>query len=198
MPRTSTRVLPARSRERRDALLDQLTDLYLAEGFLRLGMGDLAERLSCSRSTLYLVAPSKEQIITAVVRHYFKRAAARINRHADAVEDAAGRLHAYLDAVAEELAPATDAFYSDLADFAPAAEIYQANTEMAAQRVHDLVADGVSAGALRQVDARFVGAAVAEVMTSIQSGRIEAATGLNDAAAYRALADLVVTSLLAR
>jgi hypothetical protein len=50
----------------------------------------------------------------------------------------------------------------------------------------------VAAGALRPVDAAFVGAAVAQVMTAIQGGAIASASGLADAAAYRALADLVV------
>jgi hypothetical protein len=50
----------------------------------------------------------------------------------------------------------------------------------------------VEAGSLRAVDASFVGAAVAQVMTAIQGGAIAAASGLADAEAYRALADLVV------
>jgi hypothetical protein len=43
------------------------------------------------------------------------------------------------------------------------------------------------------VHASFVGAAVASVMGAIHRGEITAATGLDDAAAYRELADLVVT-----
>ena len=57
--------------------------------------------------------------------------------------------------------------------------------------MQDIISEGVEAGRLRPVAARFVGAAVAEVMTAIQAGRIEAATGLDDAAAYAELAELV-------
>ena len=61
--------------------------------------------------------------------------------------------------------------------------------------MQELVAEGVAAGVLRPVNAAFVGAAVARVMTGIQDGTIKEATGLDDAEAYRHLADLVMASL---
>ncbi|GAA3524191.1 TetR/AcrR family transcriptional regulator [Nocardioides daeguensis] len=192
------RTLPARTRQRRDALLDELVELFLAEGFAGFGIGELAQRLSCSRSTLYLVAPSKEQLITATVRRFFKRAAERIEDRVEAAADPADRLSTYLTAVADELAPASPRFYADLAGFPPGAEVYRANTAQAAARVQALVTEGVAAGTLRKVNATFVGAAVAEVMDAIGDGRIGTATGLDDAQAYQALVDLVATGLRAR
>lgn len=179
------------AQRRGEQLLDQLIALYLAEGFLAFGMGDLASRLRCSRSSLYLVASSKEQIIVTAVRRYFRRAAERIEERIEAEQDRGLRLQVYLAAVSDELAPASERFYADVAAFAPARELYEANTRHAAQRVQDIVVEGVAAGALRPVNARFVGAAVAEVMAAIQGGRIEAAADLDDADAYRALSDLV-------
>ncbi len=179
------------SDDRGSQLLEELIQLYLAEGFLAFGMGDLAARLRCSRSSLYLVASSKEQIIVTAVRRYFRRAEERIEALIAAEPDPAERLVASLVAVAAELEPATERFFADLAEYPPAREIYQENTERAAQRIQDLVTEGVDAGALRQVNARFVGAAVAQVMAAIQEGRIEAATGLSDAEALRSLGELV-------
>ena len=176
---------------RNDALLDELIELFLEHGFLAFGIGDLAARLRCSRTTLYTVATSKEQIVLAAVRGYFKRAADRIETKVAAEPDAGLRLRVYLAGVSEELAPAGEQFFADLAAFAPAAEVYEQNTRQAAQRVQDLVAAGVAAGRLRPINARFVGGAVAEVMAAIQVGRLEAATGIGDAEAYAELADLV-------
>lgn len=183
---------------RRDELLEELTALFLAEGFLHLGVGDLAARLRCSRTTLYQVADSKEQIIGAVVRAYFRTATARVEEQVAADPDVGRRLVTYLRAVAEALAPASEAFHRDLGAFAPAREIYEANTARAARRVQQLVDAGVASGALRPVDARFVGAAVAHVMHGIQSGSLRAATGLTDAQAYASLADLVLDGVRAR
>jgi AcrR family transcriptional regulator len=176
---------------RGEELLEQLIELYLAEGFLSFGMGDLAARLRCSRSTLYLVASSKEQIVVTAVRRYFRRAAERIETRVEAEPDTGRRLQVYLAAVSDELAPASEQFYADIAEYPPARELYGENTRLAAQRVQDIVATAVKVGSLRPVNARFVGAAVAEVMTAIQAGRIEAAAGLGDAEAYRALSDMV-------
>lgn len=180
-----------RARRTREDLLDELVALFLVEGFTHLGVADLAARLRCSRSTLYAVAPSKEQLVLAAVRHFFRRATGRIEPVVQAEPDAGHRLGVYLAAVARELEPAGTAFRADLAAHPPAEEVYRANTERAARRVQELVDDGVRAGRMRPVDARFVGAAVAEVMTGIQRGVLRERTGLADAEAYAALADLV-------
>lgn len=188
------RPLPEKTRARRDEILAGLQRLFLAEGFTGFSVSDMAARLRCSKSTLYLVASSKEQIVVAAVRSYFRRAAERIEARVAASRDPR-RLAVYLEAVAEELEPASERFYADLAAFPPANEVYQDNTLVAADRVRQLVTEGVEAEVLRPVDAAFVGTAVAQVMTGIQSGAVREATGLADADAYRHLADLVMTSL---
>ncbi len=185
-----------RADRRRAELLGRLADLFLAEGFLGFGVGDLAARLRCSRSSLYLVAGSKQEIVLATLRAWFRGAAERIEQRVLAEPDPAARLRTYLLAVSDELAPASSAFYADLLAHPPAGGVYEEHTRYAARRVRALVDAGVEAGVLRPVDAVFVGAAVAEVMTGIQAGRVGAATGLSDAEAYRSLADVVVGGLV--
>ncbi|GGM41036.1 TetR family transcriptional regulator [Dactylosporangium sucinum] len=182
---------------RRAELLDQLRDLFLAKGFAAFSIGDLTDHLRCSRTTLYAVAPSKEQIVLAVVRSYFRGAAERIEARVSAAGGPRDRLAVYLDAVAAELQPVSAEFFADLAGFGPGNDIYQENTRFAARRVQRLVVEGVDAGELRPVDASFVGAAAAQVMGAIQRGEIQAGTGLDAAEAYRQLADLVLGSLTA-
>jgi AcrR family transcriptional regulator len=180
----------------RHQLLDELIELFLAEGFLEFGIGDLAARLRCSRTTIYRVAETKEQVVLAAVRGFFRRAAERIEAQVAAEADPGARLAVYLTAVAAELAPASEHFYADLQAYAPAAAIYRDNTRLAAERVQALVTAGAEAGALRAVDAAFVGAVVARVMSGIQEGEIGTATGLADADAYRLLADLVMRGVM--
>jgi len=189
------RLLPAHTRERREHVIDDLMDLFLAEGFHSFSMGELARRLKCSKTTLYLVASSKEQIVVTTVRAFFRRAASRIEARVASSGDARERISVYLDAVATELQPASQQFYADVNVFGPANQAYGENTFVAAQRVQDLVNEGVAAGVLRSVNAEFVGAAVGHVMTAIQSGAIEAATNVDDASAYRQLADLVIAGI---
>ena len=58
---------------RQTELLDQLEALFLAEGFAGFTLDDLAGRLHCSKSTLYALAGSKEQLAMRVVRHFFRK-----------------------------------------------------------------------------------------------------------------------------
>jgi AcrR family transcriptional regulator len=188
-------VTSARGEGRRADLLAELTALFLREGFASFGVATLAARLRCSKTTLYLVAGSKEQIVVAAVRSFFRTAADRIEARVAAAADPVERLRRYLDGVAVELAPASEAFYADLTAFAPAAEVYEENTRHAARRVRELLDEGVAAGVLRPVHAAFVAAAVAQVMAAIQRGDLRAATGLNDAEAYRELTDLLLSAV---
>ncbi|MCW2581924.1 MAG: putative transcriptional regulator [Frankiales bacterium] len=180
---------------RREALLDELVDLFLAEGFASFTLEDLARRLRCSKSTLYAVAGSKEQLVVAVVRRFFARATQTVESRAADPVDPRERIEAYLLAVSEQLRPAGPAFFADLAAFPPAGEVYARNTRTAARRVQQLVSEGVAAGTIRPVHASFVGAVVAQVMGAIHSGEISTATGLDDAAAYAELAALVLAGL---
>ena len=193
--RSTPHLLLERSGERRDQVIDDLVDLFLAEGFQTFSMEELARRLKCSKTTLYLVAASKEQIVVTTVRAFFRMAASRIEARVASSGDVREHISVYLDAVARELQPASPKFYADVNDFGPANQVYRENTLVAAQRVQDLVNEGVAAGALRPVNAEFVGAAVGQVMTAIQSGAIEAATNEDDASSYRQLADLVIAGI---
>ncbi|GAA4129531.1 TetR/AcrR family transcriptional regulator [Nocardioides fonticola] len=183
-----------RGAARRAELLDGLIEVMLREGFAGLSLDDLAARLQCSKSTLYAVAASKEQLIAAAVREFFRRATERVEARAAAEPDATERIRAYLDAIAAELAPATPTFLADVDAFAPTREIYDRNTSAAAARVADLVAAAARPG--RPVDAAFVGAVAAAVMPAIQHGRLGWGAPHDHAAAYSALADLILAGLV--
>jgi AcrR family transcriptional regulator len=179
-----------RSSARRAAILDGLVEIFLAEGFLGFSVEDFAERLQCSKSTLYAIAPSKEQLITVVVRAFFRRSTERIDAVLAAETDPVARISAYLSGISDELAPASSAFFGDLGMFTPARELYESNTAIAARRVEELVHAAGPHGPT--LDAAFIGAVAGATMESIQRGEMAAMTGLSSATAYRLLADLIV------
>lgn len=86
-------------------------------------------------------------------------------------------------------------FMSDLDAFAPAREVYEQNTRIAARRVQELITDGVAQGDFRGVHATFAGDLVATMMVRIQQGRVREATGLDDASAYRELASILTAGI---
>jgi len=167
--------------------------MILAEGFAEISMGDVARRLKCSKSTLYGIAASKEQLLNTVVRTFFRDATERVEASLVHATSPTDRIRVYLDAISVELAPASPQFFADVNAFAPARDIYRDNTRAAAARVQELVEDAAPAA-----DARFVAAVAGQVMESIQRGDLRAATGLDDSAAYRSLAELIVAGLTQR
>jgi AcrR family transcriptional regulator len=189
----TTAVPSATGLTRRQAeLLDQLEALFLAEGFARFTLEDLAVRLHCSKSTLYALAGSKEQLAQRVIKHFFRKATDAVEASTVTVRDPGLRVTAYLTAVAAALAPAGPAFHRDLDSFDPGREIYERNTALAADRVRDLISDGVAQGRFREVHPALVADTVTTLMFRIGRGDTARATGLDDAAAYRELAALLL------
>lgn len=180
---------------RREQLTEALIELFLDRGFLAFNVEQLAAHLRCSKSTVYSIAPSKEQIVTAVVRAFFRRATERVEARTTDAGTPADRIRAYLEAISAELEPGSPAFFADLDRFAPAMEIYRRNTEIAAARVKELMTESLSTDSRSGLDVDFVGAVASLTMEYIHRGQISAATGLDDSAAYRALADLIVAAM---
>ncbi|GAB2568268.1 TetR/AcrR family transcriptional regulator [Kribbella endophytica] len=190
-----TTVVPGRRTRRQSELLDRLLSLFLTQGFSRFTLDDLAAELRCSKTTLYALAPSKEQLAVEVVKHYFKNATAQVEATVARQTRHDRRIAAYLNAVADALRPASRTFLDDVATFAPARSVYERNTRIAADRVRTLIEDGIASKTFRQVDIGFAAEMVAHIMQAIQRGDIARRTGLNDAEAYRELASFVLHSL---
>lgn len=190
-----TTVVPGRRTRRQSELLDRLLSLFLTQGFSRFTLDDLAAELRCSKTTLYALAPSKEQLAVEVVKHYFKNATAEVESAVAKQTRPDRRIAAYLTAVADALRPASRIFLDDVGTFAPARSVYERNTRIAADRVRTLIEDGIAGKAFRQVDIGFAAEMVAHTMQAIQRGDIARRTGLSDAEAYRELASFVLHSL---
>jgi AcrR family transcriptional regulator len=187
--------LSAALTRRQAHLRDELVDLVLAQGFRHLTVDDIAGQLACSKRTLYALADSKEQLATLAVRQFFRRATEQVEDAIARTRSPARRVTRYLEAVATALAPASRAFRDDVARFPPTREIYERNTEAAAQRVRELVDEGQLAGVFRTMHSAFLAEVVTATMHRITSGEIEQATGLSDAAAYDQLAVLVLSAV---
>jgi AcrR family transcriptional regulator len=188
---------PGFATRRRTELFDTMVDLFLGEGFAHLTLDEIAARLHCSKSTLYTLAGSKEQLVQAAMVHFFRRATADVEASIAAIATARERITAYLSAVGIALAPASAQFMTDLHAFTPAREVYERNTRIAARRVQELIDEGVAAGDFRDVHAAFAADLAATMMVRIQQGVIRERSGLDDADAYRELAAILTAGISA-
>lgn len=182
---------------RQSEVFSKLVSLYLGRGFSDFTLEEAATELRCSKSTIYALAGSREQLVRAVVVSFFRAAAEHVEERLAAEYDPIRRLEVYLGAVADALRPASAAFMDDVAAFAPAREIYERNTAIATQRVHELIVEGISAGVFRDVPTGFIAEVMSTVMVRIQQRAFSKNAGLSDAEAYSELAALIVSGIRA-
>ena len=183
---------------RRTALLQRLEGIFLAEGFSSFTTDDLCRRLHCSKSTLYSIARTREQIILAVTRHFFARSTATIEAMVATDNDPARRIVRYLGGVGAAMRQNSPVFYADLVAYPPTAEIYRVNSAAAARRVRSFIDDGVAAGAFRSNDAGLAARSVALLIDGVQSGTLLEGTDLSPGQAYAELGELIVFGLVVR
>lgn len=180
---------------RREDLLGQVTDIFLAEGFTSVTVDDLARRMHCSKSTLYGVGATKEQLVVAATKHFFGTEADRIEHAVTAYDDPQVKITTYLEGVAQAMRRNSPAFYADMVSYAPTAEIYTRNTARAAERIQEMIDEGVHAGVFRSTNGAFAAQVVALAIEAVQSGTLLERTGLSAAESFAQLADLLLNGL---
>ena len=112
-------------------LLDALKDMGLREGFASLGVFEIATRLSCSKRTLYYLAPSKRELVLLVLKRFFARIRCDAATACENAGDAQQRIYAYLQTgvrAAENLSPTS---LADIHRWPPARAIWQESCPLA-------------------------------------------------------------------
>ncbi|MTD56935.1 TetR/AcrR family transcriptional regulator [Amycolatopsis pithecellobii] len=182
---------------RQRVLLTELEKLFLVEGFIDFTLDDLAAKMHCSKSTLYALAPSKEQLAVRVVAHFFRGAAEEMEKRIADLDDARAIIEAYLAGIAQYLNRASPAFMRDINDFPPARAAYEMNSRAAAAHLRSFIARGVEDGVFRDVHATLIAEMAGVLVESIQSGVVGSRAGVSDAEAFTALAELLLGGLAA-
>ena len=90
--------IAAVSKPRAMVLLGSIEAIILSDGFARLCISDLAERLSCSKRTIYEIAPTKNALVLKVLGDFFAQIRTDAAFAATTKPLAAERLHDYLQA----------------------------------------------------------------------------------------------------
>jgi AcrR family transcriptional regulator len=178
--------------------LAELEALFLAEGFIGFTLDDLAAKTHCSKSTLYTLAPSKEQLAVRVVARFFKGAAEMLEERIAGLTDARQIVGEYLAGISAYLGRASAAFMSDINDFAPARAAYELNSRAAAARIRAFINQGVADGVFREVHATLIAEMAGLLVEGIQTGVVGARAGVSDAEAFSALSELLLEGLETR
>jgi len=108
---------------RQNEILDALSALIVDEGFAELTVGDLADRLRCSRRTLYTLAASRDALLVGVIERLFDTWSATCATMADAAGEGSEAVVAFLVAAVAHCG-ATPRFLADVAAHPDAAMLY--------------------------------------------------------------------------
>jgi AcrR family transcriptional regulator len=108
---------------RQHEILGALGRIILREGFDDLTVAVLADRLRCSRRTLYTLAPSRDDLIVGVVQDMFSSWMRRAQAAVDQSDDDVDAVVAFL-AAGLEVGDATARFFADVAAHPDTADIH--------------------------------------------------------------------------
>jgi AcrR family transcriptional regulator len=177
---------------RQREVLDDLEKRVAVENFAELTMAEIASETNCSLRTLYGIAPSKEELVLAVV----DRRLHRIGRAAISRLDASMRpldaLRAYLQAANEAVQPESESFSRNFADVPGAQRLLDSHEDYVVAVTRDLLDRAVDEGQIDPVDT----AALAHVLGGLgrEFGRPEVAEIA--AAPAKATADAITDIIL--
>ncbi|AWB85026.1 TetR/AcrR family transcriptional regulator [Corynebacterium liangguodongii] len=183
-----TRELTTRQRE----LFDTLKADFLAEGFESFTIDSAVKRYHCSKSTIYALGGSRDEIIRRVLISFFQDIA---RATAPTAESPALALRKYFAAMSEALAPVSPTFARDLAVEAVAQEVYSVNTAAAVATIKALINAGIESGEFSTPSPEFIAALIYRTMSDIQQGEYAEDIGLS--AAYRELGRLILGGIAA-
>lgn len=175
-----------------DLLMGAITKVFLRDGFADMQHAELARRVDTTHSAVEDLCPDWSGLVELVVGEFLASAALRIDLRVAGVTGPRAKLIAFLDALSVELAVVGEQFYADLETCAPGLALYRMHTRQAAQRVQSLVGQGISAGELREVNSRFVGAILLSVLTSVQRGEMPATACLGHDRTCSLLTDILL------
>ena len=186
-PATERR-LTARQRE----LLDELEELVAAEGLAELTMAEIAAQVNCSLRTLYGIAPSRDELVLAVVDRRLRRIGRKAMESLDESLSPLAALRAYLQAANHAVQPEAVTFSRDFANVPGAQRLLDAHEGYVMAVTRSLLDRAVKDGDVSPVDT----AAVAHVLGGL--GREFARPNLADvtAASPKVAADALTEIIL--
>jgi AcrR family transcriptional regulator len=166
-------------------LLDSLQKLFFEEGFLKFRMDDLARELHCSKHTLYVLAPSREELFELVIERFLSHLRAEGEAAASAAADRISALTAYLESAVRGTRRNSVQFISDLAEFVPGRRRLRNHQRQRVAGLEKIVAAGVADGSFGRIHPKLVAEVMIHTIGKIVDPSFLATCGLTVSEAYR-------------
>lgn len=176
-------------------MLGELETVFFKEGFRSLTIQELAARLHCSRSTLYDLAPSKDELVLLVIDRLLQRVGRQAMAQVRALDDPLRRLHAYMSTASAALSPGAQAFSADVAAHPGAHRLFQDHYRYATSVCAELIQEGIDREVFREIDARLVAEFLYAGLDRLQDPEVLQMTRHTNAEAIQQMFDVVLFGL---
>jgi len=183
---------------RQQEVLDVVEAVFLRDGGRGVRIGELAAEASCSRSTLYELAPSREALLLMVLDRLLRRTMRRAARAIEGAGDPVERVRVMLTTGALDFAELGPQFLQAVREHPPSQQLFDRRLEEGRQALEALIADAVAEGSFRAVTPRVVAEAVIAIVirfTGPQAGR---STQPTSAADLTEMVDVLIEGLRTR
>ena len=142
--------------KRESELRATLQDIILADGFSRLSVSEMAQRLGCSKRTIYELAPTKNELVLNAIATFFTTLRDEADRASAACSDPADKIFEYLQVgvrAAQRLGPVVIA---DIDKWEPARRLWQEHIRLRVDGLRHLIERGIVTGAFRNLSPGLV------------------------------------------
>ena len=156
--------------DRLERLMDEAEALFSEEGFLHLSTDDLAERLRCSKRTLYAIAPGRERFFEAVLMRRISRQERELLAQVERAPELQSAIAACLETIVQNLEAISPVFLRDYMRFPAGARLLKRFQKQITEALVRVIERGEQEQVFRKLEARVAAEAlIASVMRMIET-----------------------------
>jgi len=180
-------------RDRHAEVLDGLEAIFFAEG-AGLSVDALAQRLKCSKRTLYQIGAGKRELLLAVIARWSDRIAAGAAT-ARAAAEPVDRLSAFLAPGVTESRGISRQFLRDVAEDPVLDAGFRAHQQQRMAGLADLLREGILAGLYRPINVELVAALCIGAIDRLDDPSTLEASGMDFGSAFETFYGLLMEGL---
>jgi AcrR family transcriptional regulator len=179
-------------------ILGELERIVVSEGFLHLDTATLANRLRCSKRTLYALAPTQEKLLELAIERVLARTDEYLAGAAKRGPDWRSALTSYMTAMVQTARPASPAFLRDINAFPPGLRLTTRLQRRTVDRLEQIIRGGIAAGEFNDISPKLVAELILMAAGRLIDTSFLRMLGLTLAEAYEELSRLLDHGLLPR
>lgn len=182
---------PKNGGQRREEVLSALEYMFLQGGFRSHTVDGLSNKLSCSKRTLYNIAPSKEELFLFVMDSWLQRIRRAGWQGALSSTSPRKRIEEFLQPGITETANTTQTFWADVESYLPAKKMLAMHQRERIHSLEDMIQEGIDDGSFHSVHPYLIAEVLLSAILRFDSPEFLKSSGLKMSEAFRELYDVV-------